>query len=271
MSETVRSAARVLDVLEHLAGSEDGASLSEVCHALELPKSSTLMLLRTVLARGYVTKDAADRYRLNDIFRSYGFGWGGHRFARLIALSSPVMHELCQAVDETVLLGATEGPVVRTLAKVVSQQVIRYDVALASPSPFYCTAMGRTIVAFSPAEKREAMLLASPRVKITPHTVTELKALRAIVKQVRDQGYAVVEEEFAVGGTGIAAPIFDGRGAIFAALDVGCVSKRFPAKRTRIIRELVAAATTLSHLVTTTAEDTCAGNGIIEKGVGHEQ
>ena len=67
---------------------------------------------------------------------------------------------------------------------------------------------------------RAAMLLASPRVKITPHTVTDLKALRAIVKQVRDRGYAVVEEEFALGGTGIAAPIFDGRGALFAVLDV---------------------------------------------------
>jgi DNA-binding IclR family transcriptional regulator len=255
LSEAVRSAARVLDVLEHLAGTGEGASLSEVCNALELPKSSTLMLLRTVLARGYVTKDTADRYRLNDIFRSYGFGWGGHRFARLIALSNAVMHELCQAVDETVLLGAEDGRVIRTLAKVVSEQVIRYDVALAAPSPFYCTAMGRTIMAFSSEEKREAMLLASPRPKITPHTVTDLKALRAILKQVRDRGYAVVEEEFALGGTGIGAPIFDGRGAIFAVLDVGCVSKRFPAKRTRIIRELVAAANTLSHLLTTKADD----------------
>jgi IclR family pca regulon transcriptional regulator len=89
----------------------------------------------------------------------------------------------------------------------------------------------------------------------TPHTVTDLKALRAIVKQVRDRGYAVVEEEFAVGGTGIAAPIFDGRGAIFAVLDAGWVSKRFPAKRTRIIREPVAAPNTLSHLLTTKADD----------------
>ena len=101
MCSTVRSAARVLDVLEYLAGREQGASLSECVVALDLPKSSTLMLLRTVLARGYVTKDEADRYRLNDIFRTYGFGWGGHRFARLIALAKPIMEELCRAVDET--------------------------------------------------------------------------------------------------------------------------------------------------------------------------
>jgi DNA-binding IclR family transcriptional regulator len=255
MRSTVRSAARVLDVLEYLAGREQGASLSECVVTLDLPKSSTLMLLRTVLARGYVTKAEADRYRLNDIFRTYGFGWGGHRCARLIALAKPIMEELCRAVDETVLLGAPEGPVVRTLSKVVSEQTIRYDVALAKPSPFYCTAMGRTIAAFSPNRICEAMLQASPREKIAPHTVTDIDALRTIVESVRELGYAVVEEEFALGGTGIAAPIFDAKGAIFAVLDVGCVTTRFHTKRDRIIQELTAAASTLSHLLATKADD----------------
>jgi hypothetical protein len=53
-------------------------------------------------------------------------------------------------------------------------------------------------------------------------------------------------------------------------LDVGCVSKRFAAKRARIIRELVAAAKTLSHLLTAKADDD-TGVGIIKTGVGHEQ
>lgn len=255
MSDTVRSAARVLDVLEHLAGEPDGSSLSAISTALNLPKSSTSMLLRTVLARGYVTRDEADRYRLNDTFRTYGFGWGGHRFARLIALSNPIMGELCRAVEETVLLGAREGPVVRFLAKVVSEQIIRYDVSLAKPSPFYCSAMGRTIIAFSPEDEREAMLRASPRVKLTPHTTTDLKALRAIVAGIREQGHAVVEEELVIGGTGIAVPIFDITNSIFAVLDVGCVTTRFQAKRTRIIAELKAAAHTLTQLLASKAEN----------------
>ncbi|MFX5634117.1 helix-turn-helix domain-containing protein, partial [Acinetobacter baumannii] len=66
MTDMVRSDARVLDVLEYLAGQATGASLSEACEALRLPKSSTLMLLRTLLVRGYVTRDAGDRYHLNE-------------------------------------------------------------------------------------------------------------------------------------------------------------------------------------------------------------
>ena len=247
MTATVRSAARVLDLLEHLAGHADGASLSETSEALGLPKSSTLMLLRTLLARGYVSRDAADRYRLNETFRTHGFGWGGHRHARLIALAEPVMERLCETVGETVLLGAAEAGAVKILAKAVARQTIRYDVDLAVPSPFYCTAMGRVLVAFSPPAQREAMLTASPRVKLTPATVTRLETLRTIVDGVRESRIAIVEEEYALGGTGIAAPIFGPDGAILATLDIGCVTPRFQVKRAAILTALAAAAEALTR------------------------
>jgi DNA-binding IclR family transcriptional regulator len=245
----VRSAARVLDVLEFLAGRAEGVSLSAASGKLALPKSSTLMLLRTLLARGYVTRDPADRYSLNEIFRRHGFGWGGHRFARLIALAEPVMEQLCETVGETVLLGAAADNAIRTLAKAVARQDFRYDVDLDRTAPFYCTAMGRVIVAFSPVEERDAMLQASPLVKITPTTITDLETLHAIVEQTRQQGLAIVEEEFALGGTGIAAPIFAADGTILAALDIGCVTTRFQAKRERLVPALVEAARSLTQLV----------------------
>ena len=247
MTATVRSAARVLDLLEHLAGRTGGAALSETSEALGLPKSSTLMLLRTLLARGYVSRDPDDRYRLNETFRTHGFGWGGHRHARLIALAEPVMERLCETVGETVLLGAAEAGAVKILAKAVARQNIRYDVDLAIPSPFYCTAMGRVLVAFSPEAQQEAMLTAVPRVKLTPATVTRIEALRTIVAGVRESGVAIVEEEYALGGTGIAAPIFASDGTIAATLDIGCVTPRFLAKRAAILAALVEAAQHLTR------------------------
>ncbi|WP_449256104.1 IclR family transcriptional regulator [Bosea sp. (in: a-proteobacteria)] len=247
MTSTVRSAARVLDLLEYLSGQEAGASLSESCEALGLPKSSTLMLLRTLLVRGYILRDEADRYRLNETFRHHGFGWGGHRYARLIALAEPVMERLCAEVEETVLLGAADQGAVKILAKVVAQQPIRYDVELASTSPFYCTAMGRVLAAYSSQERCDAMLQAVPRAKLTPLTETRLDALRKIVAAVRETGIAIVEEEFALGGTGIATPIFAPDGSILASLDIGCVTPRFQIKRAAISAALSRAAATLTQ------------------------
>jgi DNA-binding IclR family transcriptional regulator len=247
MSDTVRSAARVLDLLEYLSGQESGAPLSESCEALGLPKSSTLMLLRTLLVRGYVVRDQADRYRLNETFRRHGFGWGGHRYARLIALAEPVMEQLCAEVGESVLLGAPERGVVKLLSKVVAQQPIRYDVELSTTMPFYGSAMGRVLMAYSSEEQREAMLRASPRVKLTPLTETRIEVLRKIVAAVGEAGIAVIEEEFALGGTGIAAPIFSPDGSILASLDIGCVSPRFPMKRAVILEALPRAAAALTQ------------------------
>jgi DNA-binding IclR family transcriptional regulator len=246
MNDSVRSASRVLDLLEFLAGTEDGSSLTQASSSLGLPKSSTLMLLRTLLARGYVTKDIADRYRLNETFRAHGFGWGGHRFARLIALAEPVMNDLCQEVEETILLGAAEGESVRILAKVVSAQDIRYDADITKPSPMYCTAMGRLILASFPGLRREQILRQSPREKLTPSTVTDLGELQAIVERAAEDGFAIVEEEFALGGTGVAAPIFNAEGAVAAVINVACVTTRFQEKRDRLLAALLQASAKLS-------------------------
>ncbi len=249
----VRSAARVLDLLEYLAGQPSGASLTQAVAALGMPKSSTLMLLRTLLARGYATRDANDRYSLNDVFRAHGFGWGGHRHARLIALAEPVMERLCEAVSETVMIGVIDSDKVRVLAKVVARQVLSYDADITKPVLFYCSAMGRILTAFSSETERDAMLKASPRKKLTPATVTDMDRLRAIVADVRVEGVAFAEEEWVLGATGIAAPVFDADGAIVAALDVGCVTTRFHIKRRQIIAALKAAAQNLTDIVSVQA------------------
>ncbi|MBC9175615.1 IclR family transcriptional regulator [Pseudoroseomonas ludipueritiae] len=253
MNDTVRSAARVLDLLEHLAGRAEGVSLSELAAALALPKSSALMLLRTLAARGYVTRDAADRYALNELFRQHGFGWGGQHHARLMAHARPIMEQLCDEVGETVLLGVAENNSVRSLCKVVSQQMLRYDFDIANRSPLYCTAMGRVLTAFAPADQAEAMLGAAPRIQHTPSTVTDLAALRRIIARIREEEIAVVEEEWVLGGTGVAVPVFLPQGGIAAALDVGCVTQRFLAKRDHLTARLRAAGQRLTQALGTPA------------------
>lgn len=249
MNSTVRSAARVLDMLEYLALRPEGAGLGECVSALMLPKSSTLMLLRTVVARGYVVRDEEGRYRLDGNFREYGFGWGGHRFARLTAIARPIMADLCEELGETVLLGAAAGSAARNLAKHVAEQVIRYDIEPTADIPYYCTAIGRVLAAFADTETREEMLAARPLKKMTPHTITEPEALTRIIDRVRADGHAIVEEEFALGGTAVAVPIFAADGSVVAALDVGCITNRYPAKKEMILSALRAAASQLSHRI----------------------
>src|SRR5258708_39557048 len=82
MNDSVKSAARVLDILELLVRSEEPMALKDLVSILALPKSSAHALLRTLQSRGYVERDAADRYALAESLRKSA-GWIGGPEAHL--------------------------------------------------------------------------------------------------------------------------------------------------------------------------------------------
>jgi len=247
MNESVKSAARVLDILELLARSDEPMALKDLVSILALPKSSAHALLRTLQARGYVERDAADRYALNGALRQSS-GWIGGPEAHLAAVARPVMDRLRDELDESVFLGVRVGRGdVRVIAKSVSRAQIRYDSNDPGPRPGYCTGMGRILLAFWNKKSTDAYLMRTRLRAHTPKTVTDVGKLRAILAKVGRDGYAVLEEEYLLGGSATAAPVFGGDGAVVAALNVGTVSARYPAAKSRIIQGVVRAAATISQ------------------------
>lgn len=246
MNDSVRSASRVLDLLELLAGAEDGLSLAVACERLGAPKSSTLMLLRTVQGRGYVVRGEDDRYRLHAAFRANGFGWGGQA-ARLAAVAEPVLHELADAIGETAILGTlTDRGVVRLLAKAVTSENIRYDIDLGQELPAYCTAIGRVLLAQISLEARAPIL---DRMKLTPvtrHSLTDRAAIEQRIEEAAQSGISIVAEEYALGGTGAAVAIRLADGRVVGAVNAGCISPRFADKQEQIVDALRAAATAIA-------------------------
>lgn len=242
----VKSAARVLDILEFLTRRDEPASLVEIATALGLPKSSTHALLRTLVLRGYAEHALNERYALVPAYRTGG--WVGGRDGHLAAIARPVMEQLRRDLRETVILGARgAGGDVKILAKLVSPEQIRYDTDSGGLRPAYCTAMGRVLLAFWEPRAVEAYFARLRPVAVTPRTVTDIGRLRALVERARGDGHAIVEEEFAVGGSGAAAPVFDGTGRVVAALNVATVTRRFPGARRRIVDAVTDAARRISQ------------------------
>ena len=169
----MKSAARVLDILELLFRSEEPMALKDLVSILALPKSSAHALLRTLQSRGYVERDAADRYALNESLRQSS-GWIGGPEAHLAAVARPVMDQLRDDLDETVFLGvrAARGDV-KVLAKSVSRAQIRYDFDDPGLRPAYCTGMGRILLAFWDKKSTDAYLMRTRLRAHTPRTVTD--------------------------------------------------------------------------------------------------
>ena len=237
----VKSAARVLEILEFLTRCDAPVALADVVSGLRLPKSSAHALLRTLVLRGYVERDGAERYALAPAFRTGG--WVGGRDGHLAAVARPVMEQLRRDLRETVILGARGvGGDVRIVAKLVSPEQVRYDTDIHGLRPAYCTAMGRVLLAWWEQRALDGYLARLRPRAITPRTVTEVPRIRALVDRVRADGFAVVEEEFAIGGSGAAAPVFDGSGRLVATLNVAAATRRFPGARRRIVDAVVRGA-----------------------------
>ena len=232
----VKSAMRVLDILEWLALRPDPVPLQAVARHFSFPKSSTLALMSTLVERGYVERDVQDGYRLRDALRPrWAVGDLGHL---LVAAHGP-MQELRQKTRETISLGVLTPDIeVRVISRFTSDQEVRYEADTSQARPAYCTAMGRVLLAQLPTEALEAYLAQAPFPSLTPSTVTKATPLRQIVRQVRKEGLATVLEEFAVGGSGVAVPIFAASGAAVAALNIATVAPRFEATKQWLADEL---------------------------------
>ena len=124
---------------------------------------------------------------------------------------------------------------------------MRYDTERTTPAPAYCTAMGRTMLAHWDPRSLERYLARVELVAHTPLTLTDRGKLVAVLARVRRQGHAVVDQEYAVGGVGVAAPVRERGGAVVAVLNIGAVAPRFAQSRARLIEGVKLAAAQISR------------------------
>jgi DNA-binding IclR family transcriptional regulator len=245
MNHEVKSAVRILQLVEFLAGCREPVTLKEIIAALGFPKSSGHALAQTLVSRGYAIQDSADRYRL------VAGDWHGSplraKEARLISAAHPLMEDLRNRCGETVLLSTrTPSGEMKRLAKSVSRQAVRYDIDLNAPTVAFCTAAGRILLAFWESERVEDYLARTPLIAYTPYTVTDAARLRTILADVRACGIAINDREYVLESAGVAAPIREHDGHVIAALNLGTLAVRFEARRDEIIAAVAEAAAEVS-------------------------
>jgi DNA-binding IclR family transcriptional regulator len=246
LTSIVKSADRVLDMLEVLGCATRPMALAEVTQELGIPKSSALALLRTLASRGYVERNGDDRYVLAHPFGQEEGDWLGGLPRQLAIVARPVVVELVERTAETVNLGAIlNGGSLRMLMQVPSPQEIRYE-PRSLECPAYCTAMGRVLLAFRPEAEAEALLRQAPLPRLTARTETDPAAIMALVRTARRQGFAEIDGEYAEGGSGIAAPVFDRRGRAIAALNLATITERWHRSRQPFIAAVTGAAAVIT-------------------------
>jgi len=248
MNASVKSARRVLEMLELFASTDRALALRDVAAILELPKSSASMLIGTLEQRGYLLRDGEGRFVLFPAMRDAG-GWIGGPVIQVYAAAQPVLDRLVESLEETIVLGApTPDLEVRIISHRPSPQEIRYEVTDLYRRggrpvlPAYCTAMGHAILSHLPVEEAAAYLKRVKLPRLTPYTLTTEAAILERLELDRRRGFSLNIDERFEGASGAAVAVLDLDGRPLAAINSVTVTPRFLRRQDEIVAALTEAA-----------------------------
>jgi len=193
----VKSADRTVELLELLSRTSEPLTLSEIQRELSYPKSSLFVLLRTLVARGWVETDRRGTgYSIG--VRALLVGTSYLDRDPVIRAATRVLEELRAEVNETVHLARLDGPDVVYLASRESAHQLRLTSRVGRRLPAHATSLGKALLAQRPDEEVDEILPAE-LVAITPQTLTDRKALFADLAVTRERGYALERGENTAG------------------------------------------------------------------------
>jgi DNA-binding IclR family transcriptional regulator len=221
----LRSLDRAIAVLDGLAESEEPLGLVDVCERMSLHKSTAHRALMVLERAGLIERTPGNRFRLG--LRLYELGNRAVEQIDLRGRVHPWFRRLSVQVGETVHLGVLQKATVVYLDKV---EPVNRRVWLASrigtSNPVYCTAMGKAMLAFLPAESVAEIMGKIRFTRFTPRTLCTPEALMRSLERVRRRGYAIDDEEVEAGVRCIGAPILDETGYPMAAVSVSGPASR---------------------------------------------
>lgn len=217
-----------LRILELLATDEadDGLTLTELGRRLGMHRTTLFRFLATLRTRGYVERDpATDRYTL-------GLGVLALASRQLSSLdirhaARPALVALRDELDEMVHLTILDNDEVMTIERVEGRHPVSLQTEIGARRPVYCTASGKSILAFL-SEADQERILARPMPAITAHTLRCPEMLRAQLATIRQSGVAIDDEERTEGVRCVASPIFDFDRRVAGAISLAAPISRMP-------------------------------------------
>jgi IclR family mhp operon transcriptional activator len=229
MSEEIRSVQRALLVLR-VMNERAGWSLHDLHARTQLPKSTLHRLLGTLEHEKYVRSDPAvpGQYRLTSEVAQLSRGITEK--SELAEAAAPLMIATTREIKWPLSLGVIDGDKIRVVfctmpyspyAIMPSASGRRYDLKH--------SALGRAYLAFcQPAERR--ILVESTNTWAPPEDrIADMRSLRAMVRDIRRQGYSIRYGLSNAESTAFAVPVSDGaalRGVLVYSTYAGLMTPR---------------------------------------------
>ena len=218
-----QSLERGLAILSAFRSGRPLLGVSELGRDIGLSRSTTHRYVATLAALGYLQQDpATKKYRLGP--RVLDLGFSAINSMELREVAAPHLRELSDATGYTVNMAILDGLdivyVERSRSARAGQREIDLNLHVGSRLPAYCTSLGKVMLAFLDENDQKAALAGIDFTRRGPNTVTSRAAFLLELKRVREDGFAINNEELAYGLRSIAAPILSRDAVAVAAINL---------------------------------------------------
>ncbi|MFC4055142.1 IclR family transcriptional regulator [Actinomadura syzygii] len=203
---------RAFTVLDALA--QRGPSvLADIIEATGINKSTVFYILRTLTNLEVVDYDERTRsYRLGPALLELGAAASG-QFGEL-SLARRYLSELLEKLQATIVIyRRVSAEEISLLDKLERPNRVRITLQPGERIPIQGGSFGRAFLAYESPESLEVILRHGLQA-FTPKSLTDVEAFRTELGLVRERGWTVDHEGYALGISTVAAPVFDAEGRV---------------------------------------------------------
>ncbi|MFW2543807.1 IclR family transcriptional regulator domain-containing protein [Primorskyibacter sp. 2E107] len=219
----VSSLSRGLEILSSFSRTSKKMTLTEVANETGMSRATARRFLLTLVKEGYVVTDG----KLFDLTpKVLDLGFSVLSKIGIWDRARPLMERLSEQTGESCTAAILDGLDVVYVAGVQAHNIIGVGISVGSRQSAFYTANGRVLLAAQPEENWDGIIANARLVPRTRHSVTNKTELRAILEQVREQGWSLVNQELEEGLLSIAIPLKYRSGVMAGSINIAVPTVR---------------------------------------------
>ena len=233
---SIETLERGLRVLSLFSNDNSELTLTEISRSADINMTTSLRIASTLEGAGYLRRDPeTKRYRPS--LKVLQLGFAALRSMDIRQSARPYLEQLASEAGETVSLTILDGLEVVYVDRIRNRQIVGVVLGMGSRLPAHCTSMGKAMLAHLAEKQLKYRLKGVVLDACTGNTIVEIDSLETDLAKVRRRGYAINNQELAIGLRSVAAPIWGEHGDVVAAINISGSTETI--SRSRLKQELV--------------------------------
>jgi DNA-binding IclR family transcriptional regulator len=242
------SVKKAFAILNAISSSKEGLGVSDLAKKLKMAKSTVHGMTSALEELGAVMRDPrTKKYKLG--FTLLEIGRSAYSQIDLKTAARPVTEDLMEKTRTSIFLGILNWDHVTILDIVEARQDLNITAPVGSNIPLFAGAVGKVFLASMEEEQAAKIISSKGLPRFTDNSIVDSKLYHKELKQVREKGYAVDDEEYIMGVRAVASPLL-GLGQLRSAIwAVGFKASLDDGKMKTIANETHMAASTISQRI----------------------